>query len=105
MNEAPIQNLNVIDIFGNRKDGGIDLCIIISGYLDSSEEHESILRQKIQNYVNTVFSDEWEQEHKGKAVSILLKATEVPHPNILNLIDAIKKHLEEFNVELRLENA
>lgn len=105
MNEAPIQDLDFIDIVGNRKDGGIDLCIVISGFLDNSEEHEGLLRQKIQNYVNTVFSERWQQEHAGKSVTILLKATETPHQDIVDLISAIKDHLLGFNVNLRLENA
>lgn len=105
MNEAPIQNLDFIDIVGNRKDGGIDLCIVISGFLDNSEEHQGLLKQKIQNYVNTIFSDQWQQEHTDKPITILLKATETPHQDIVNLVGAIKDYLEGFNVNLRLENA
>lgn len=57
--EHPIQSLDSIDILGHRKDGGVDLVIVVSAFLDDTPEHEYLLKQKIQNYVDGIFSDEF----------------------------------------------
>lgn len=40
-----------IDIIGKRNDGGIDLYIISSGKLDDSVEQQTLLLDKIENYL------------------------------------------------------
>ena len=105
MSEDPIQNLDSIDIIGNRKDGGIDLCIVVSGVLENSDHHENLLRQKVQSYVNAIFSDQWKEEYGDKPVNILLTATEQPHQEIINLIGALKEYLADYNVDLYLKYA
>jgi hypothetical protein len=53
MNEAPIQNLDSFDIVGERNDGGVDLLVVCSGPLDDSTETQALIREKVQNYLNT----------------------------------------------------
>lgn len=99
----PIQNLEKIDIVGERKDGTVDLCIVVSGFLDATQYNESLLRSKIQTYTDVIFSDTWLKKYGEGNSRILIKATEIPHQKIINLIGAIKNHLAEFNVDLSLE--
>lgn len=102
----PIQALDSLDVLGRRKGGGADLVIIVSSFLDDTPEHEHLLKQKIQNYVDTILSDEF-QDDFGKIASnpytIILKCTTDPHPNMSSLIQAIAQYLSGYDIKLTLE--
>lgn len=99
----PIQNLEKIDVVGEKKDGTVDLCIVVSGFLDATPHHENLLRAKIQAYTDVIFSDTWLKKYGEGNSRILIKAVEMPHQEIINLIGAIKNHLAEFGVNIHLE--
>ena len=103
----PIQALDRIDVLGRRKDGGADLVIIVSAFLDDTSEHEYLLKQKIQNYVDTIFSNEFQNQF-GKIddnqYTIVIKCSIEPHPNIITLIQSISKYLHEYRIDLIIEN-
>ena len=103
--DDPIQNLDKIDIFAERKDGGVDLVIVVSHALTDSEYHLQLLKTKIQGYTDTLFSDEWIAKYGQDASHIYIKAQVMPYQGMLNLIGAIKKHLKEFDVDLWLDVA
>lgn len=103
--EEPIQNLDQFDIVGNRKDGGVDLVIVVSGFLDNTERNEYLLKTKIQNYINEIFSDDWASKYGKGNSHIYIKAQEMPDQEMINLISAIKEHLKKYNVDLMLEVA
>jgi len=46
-----VYDVNAIDIIGERNDGGIDLFIISSGKLEDSVEQQTLLLDKIENYL------------------------------------------------------
>lgn len=102
----PIQSLDSIDVLGRRKGGGADLVIIVSSFLDDTPEHEYLLRQKIQNYVDTILSDEFQSDFGSideTPYTILLKCTTEPHPNMTSLIQAIAQYLSEYQINLIVE--
>lgn len=103
--DDPIQNLDKIDIVGERKDRGVDLVIVVSSALTDSDYHEQLLKTKIQGYTDTIFLDEWIAKYGQGNSHIYIKAQEMPGQEMINLIGAIKKHLKEFNVDLWLEVA
>jgi drug/metabolite transporter superfamily protein YnfA len=51
--EPPIQNLDALDIVGERKDGGVDLIVSCSGPLDSSTATLSLIERKVRAYLVT----------------------------------------------------
>jgi Family of unknown function (DUF6572) len=103
MDEAPIQNFESIDIVGVKPDGSVDLCIIASSYLDASEEHCNMLKRKIQVYVDEILSDTWTEKYGEGNSTIFIKATQMPHQEIINVIGAVKKYLQDFNIDLFLD--
>jgi hypothetical protein len=50
----PIQNLESVDITGKRKDGGVDLVIVVSQPLDGSDETLSAIRRKVEIYLAVI---------------------------------------------------
>jgi Family of unknown function (DUF6572) len=105
MSEDPIQNFDVVDIVAESNDGSVDLVIIASSFLNESEHHQEILRQKVQAYINEICSEEWQEKYGEGNSNILIKSVEMPHQEIINLIGALKKYLEDFNIGLSLELA
>ncbi len=103
--EEPIQNIDQIDIIGQRKDGGIDLIITVSSFLDNTERNDYLLRTKIQSYIDAIFSDSWVEKYGQDNSQIFIKATTMPHQEMLNLIGAFKNYLKQYNVNLWLEVA
>ena len=60
----PIQNLDRLDIVGERNDGGVDLVIVVSGALDGSPSTLLLLETKIKNYIAELMSSEFKQKYR-----------------------------------------
>jgi len=60
----PIQNLESLDIVGDRSDGGVDLVIVVSGPLDGSPATLSLLERKIRNYIAELASNEFRKKYR-----------------------------------------
>lgn len=83
-----IYDANSVDIIGERLDGGIDFIIVSSGEFDDSAEQQTMLLDKIENYIAYLNSDKFSLEfphiHKSKRW-IKLKCEETPTPLLLQL--------------------
>ena len=104
--EDPIQSLDSIDIIGRRKDGGVDLVIVVSSFLDDTPVRVHLLKQKIQNYVDSIFSDEFQGKFgnvENTHYAIVLKCTVEPHHNVNSLIRTIAQYLSEYHIKLIIE--
>lgn len=58
---SPIQNLGLIDIMVEKKDGTVDLYIIAATYLDASARTQKRLLDKVENYLRQVNGKEYRQ--------------------------------------------
>lgn len=104
--DHPIQSLDSIDLLGHRKDGRVDLVVVVSSFLDDTPEHEYLLKQKIQNYVDGIFSDEFQGKFGNidkNHYTMVLKCSVEPHPNMIFKIQAIAQYLDEFHINLTTE--
>lgn len=54
-----------VDIIAVRKDGGIELLIISTGKFDDSKEQQDLLLTKVNNYIEYLNSDEFNEEYPG----------------------------------------
>lgn len=80
---APIQALDSVDIFGKRRDGGVDLVITASQPLDDSAEVLDSIRQKVATYLAVIDLDEFQAEmgHPPRDKTSIIIACEHPiHP-------------------------
>lgn len=104
MSESPIQNLDHIDILGRRKDGGIDLVIVVSGPLENTTDHLECVRAKIQTYIHEISSPEFSEQFPNNSTSRqILLATEHPIDQaVLTLIDSLRRPAAEANALLKI---
>jgi hypothetical protein len=58
----PIQDVESVDITGKRKDGGVDLLIVVSQPLDGSPETLATIRQKVAYYLDVIDLPEFQAE-------------------------------------------
>lgn len=105
--DAPIQNLDSIDLIGARRDGGADLMIVVSSFLSASAEHQKLLLDKLQNYLSYLNSPEFATElgpPSPESACIVLAFYHPPDPVILQLLEKCKGWLKQNNADLRMES-
>lgn len=84
---------NLIDIIGERVDGGIDLYIVISDAIEESEELQTQLLDKIENYLVYINSSELKKDFpcvSAENVYIKLKFSQKPSEVLLKWLHEIK---------------
>lgn len=104
--EDPIQNLESIDIVGERiEDGGVDLVIVVSGVLTDSEHHQGLLLEKTEHYLRQVNSAGFRADHgdpSPERVRIIIDCAREPAPLIRQLLQNAMPWVEENNASLAL---
>lgn len=93
MSESPIQNLDRIDMLGRRKDGGIDLVIVVSGPLENTANHLERIEVKVQNYIREIGSLQFLEQFPESDVlrQILLVTEHAVDPAALPQIDSLRQ--------------
>lgn len=87
-----IYDADTLDIIGERKDGGLELYIISSGEMDDSLESQSLLLDKVQNYLGYVSNSQFKEDFPNVVkdnIWIILKFEEEPPQLILELCEKI----------------
>ncbi|MFG0274565.1 MAG: DUF6572 domain-containing protein [Phycisphaerales bacterium] len=104
--EDPIQNLETIDLVGQRTDdGGVDLVIVVSDVLTESEHHQGLLLEKLENYLRQINSPAFRAdrgEPSPDRVRIIVHCARPPAPAIRQLLQNAMAWVEENNASLAL---
>lgn len=93
-----IYDVNTLDIIGERKDGGIELYIISSGEIDDTPKTQTLLLDKIQNYLNYIGSNQFKEDFPMAVednIWIILKFDEEPPKLIVELCKRITTWVED----------
>lgn len=100
-----IYNVNNIDILGERKDGIIELFIISTGGLDESEETQTALLDKIENYLGYINSKEFKKdfgEVDKYKIWIILQLNKAPNPVINELFKNIISWVNDSGANIKM---
>jgi hypothetical protein len=106
--EPPIQNLNKLDIVGERNDGGVDLVIVVSGPLDGSAATLSMLERKIRNYIAELSGSEFKQKYgqpKGNSNSIYVVSEYPVDALALGAIERLKPIAKKAGANLEFRRS
>lgn len=101
-----IYDVNTIDIEGRRKDGNIELFIISDGGFDDSPEQQTMLMDKIENYMGYALSDEFAESTGGitmDKVWIVLDLDEKPTKVLTLLCERIEDWVNSYGINFRVE--
>ncbi len=104
-----IYDANIIDIIGERKDGGIELYVISAGAFDDSSEQQTLLLDKIENYLAYINSNQFGEDFPSISKDnkwIILELDEKPSQLFMNLCEKINDWIKEndVNFSLRISN-
>jgi hypothetical protein len=105
--DPPIQNVENIDLLGERNDGGIDLIIVASGPLDGSSTTLNLLEQKIRNYVTELSSPSFINEFgsSDNKFAIYIVCEYSIDPAALNLIEQLKSVVSVAGAKLGIRQS
>ena len=101
-----IYDANNLDIEAIGKDGFIELFIISSGKFDDSNEQQSLLMDKIENYIGYVLSDEFKNNHPDflkEKVWIVLSLDKKPSTLLVELCRRISPWVNSYGINYRVE--
>ncbi|MBQ3559689.1 MAG: hypothetical protein IJA07_09275 [Agathobacter sp.] len=96
-----VYDANSIDIIGERNDGGIELYIISSGAFDDSAEQQTLLLDKIENYLTYMNSNQFQAEFPMASKEnkwIVLRLDKQPSSLLLSLCEKINVWVKENGV-------
>ena len=102
----PIPNLDLIDIVGVKRDGGVDLVIIVASPLSADTRSVFRLSRKIDGYLHEINSETWRKEHpESTPESTGIKVTLHPDsdPMIAELLDAYTDWVKSCGAQLVVE--
>ena len=95
-----------LDIEAVRKDGSVELFIISSGEFDDSEKQQTLLLDKIENYIGYVLSDEFKSIHPHclkEKTWIVLRLGKKPSALLVELCRRICSWVNSYGINYRVE--
>jgi hypothetical protein len=101
-----IPDIYALDIVGKRRDGGVELAIVVSQHLDASENSQHVLLAKMENYLGFRNSDEFREEFgelEADQVCIVVCFAHTPDPAIIELLGRCDGWVAENNARIRYE--
>lgn len=109
MKDSPISNLNVFDVVGVRKDGGLDLVISCSGDLDSSPSTVRSIEEKVGNYFREIFEAKNPTLLErygcdiGSPIRIIVSCPFRIHPAAMSVVERMKSEASARGIDLVLQ--
>ncbi|MHC9538367.1 MAG: DUF6572 domain-containing protein [Vulcanimicrobiota bacterium] len=104
--QSPIKDLLTIDMIGRRKDGGVDLGIIVSGRLTGSREDQQLLMDKVESYLKAIKSEKFQRDFNNpppRKIQILIKCLVSPEREIVELVKSMERWVRDNNARIRLD--
>lgn len=101
-----ILDANCLDIVGERNDGMLELIIVSSGAFDDSPEQQTLLMDKIENYIGYALSNEIKTDfpdYSQDRIVIVLKLEQKPSSLLLALCEKITEWVESYELKFELK--
>lgn len=102
---APIQELESVDLTGQRRDGGVDLVIVASQPLDGSDDTLAAIRHKVGYYLDVIDLPEFQEDmgHPPRDRTSIIIACDFPiHPWAAEVIEECQEASTQRGVQLVL---
>ena len=106
--ENPIQNLDTIDIVGKRKDGSIDLIIVVSGVLNGTKENCELLEKKVAVYLQEISSLQFREQLRvtdSTLINILVVSDFEVDALVVQQLEKLQPLAEAKGAKLKITNS
>jgi hypothetical protein len=97
----PIPDLDVIDVHGERKDGGHDMVIVIVSALMADERSQRRLLEKIARYLKAIAGLNTRKPDSHDSIIVHIKASS--DPIIFDLLERARPWIEENHAALQIK--
>ncbi|MEI6233404.1 MAG: DUF6572 domain-containing protein [Planctomycetota bacterium] len=101
----PIQNPDAIDIIGRRVDGGVDMMLVASAYLDGSPSTQQLLKDKLDTYLAVLADPQFIHEFgppTPTSAHIIIRCVVPPAQEIVALVEQLKPVVVKHGASLEL---
>lgn len=101
-----VYNANNLDIEAQKKDGTVELYIISSGKFDDSPEQQTLLMDKVENYIGYILSDEFKSNYPNcpkEMACIILSLAKKPSDLLLELCRRIRTWVNSYEISFQVE--
>ncbi len=102
-----MMDVNSIDIVGERVDGCIDLYIVVAELIEESEEIQTQLLDKTENYLVYIKSPQFKNDYPNVAIDkvyIKLKFTKKPSEMLLKWLHEVELWVNSEGVNLLISS-
>ena len=102
---APINDVTKLDLLVERKDGGVDMCIVAQGVVDGSRETLDLLETKVRNYVREALDSSFRENYGGIApdrIQILFESRFAVDAAALSLISRLASEVSAAGLRLKV---
>ncbi len=96
-------DLHTIDILAESKNNEILMVLVCNGYVAGEPEIQTALLDKMEEYLNYTYSEEFKEKYAGWPITLQVKFTEAPHQIILELLSKCVDWADDYGVVLEIE--
>ena len=101
-----VYDANNLDFEAQKTDGTVELYIISSGKFDDSPEQQTLLMDKVENYIGYILSDEFKKNHPDcpkERACIILSLAKKPSDLLIELCRKISTWVNSYGIQYRVE--
>ena len=96
---------HTIDILGKKEDGSLELVIVMHKMIDDSPAEQTVLLDKIENYMAYVDSEDFKADFPNvskDAVEIRLLMPNSPSEEFIQWLGSIKSWINEYGMKFKI---
>lgn len=100
---SPINDVTKLDLLVERRDGGIEMCIVAQGAVDGRPETLARIETKVRNYLREALDESFREEYGGippQEVQIFFESKFAVDPAVLCLISGLASEAEQMGIRI-----
>ncbi len=104
--KSSLRKTGVIDMIGARKDGGVELGIIVGEKLGGSKDEQRLLMDKVEAYLKAINSERFRNDYHNPLphkTIIVIKCLVEPDPLIGEFVKKMDRWVRDNKARIRLD--
>lgn len=104
--KSSLRRPEVIDMIGARKDGTVELGIMVGEKLGGSKDDQKLLMDKVEKYLKAINSERFRKDYHNPLphkTIIVIKCLVEPDPVILEFVKRMERWVRDNKARIRLD--